>query len=801
MPEDNQIQSWFQPENQANPHPQIQQNNFVQGEQVPGATQQVNQQNNIKVPQQNLSQDSKTHKSWLTKILIGISFLIWFGLIWLWIHDYFEISSSWWYYYSDSIRNIILNNWTWAFFLAWILFITFWTIKLFHDKKSHTSWLVKIVSRILYFLWLGLIWFWIYTILQVASDSAISTYSVRDIIKYSWVRFFGPLWIWFILIWILTYRTPDVNIYYHPTRLTKILSGIYRFLWIALVRAGLWNFSLIWTDDLSFLKILYVWWTITLCWILYILLGRLLYNTKNKIHLWFSMLCALTLNTMFIRIFNSFSNNDYWYWIDDYILINSPTLIYFSILTIRWIIKCRKFYKKWIINSKYLDSAPSKKKVWIITTIILLSIVIVNLIYGKIQWSKIPDVDESIFNRTEHQTKLLDEEDAIIQLKVFDNWYIDTASIFSPLDSYYLYEWNSSYYSENTNIWREQHTDECIIVNSWWNEYCGTWAWNKKTLERFLNNYYYIGYDDYMKEFINTDWYLSINNKKVTILEYLDKNEPEIRANLQKLNKIVSLDYNLNFPSSRDDPYYLLPSFLQWYTRASMIIIQYYTLKKDWEMVEFIVKLNYKMVDILNNYWSTVPHLISFVLQNITDSNINSLIKLFPKDLRIQLSERYSNLDYDKERMTKERTKWEYDIIWNRAKDAIFTDIWNNKPSLTQFMFHFPFFSKKNTNRFMDYAYYNLMYDENLDFDNYLIQSNLPEYSLYNYYGTYPYLVLRPRTSSYNNRLKHTIFHKQALIDNLKTWKYQTWFNELEWNDNPVNYEDNRLQTDEKLAN
>jgi hypothetical protein len=43
----------------------------------------------------------------------------------------------------------------------------------------------------------------------------------------------------------------------------------------------------------------------------------------------------------------------------------------------------------------------------------------------------------------------------------------------------------------------------------------------------------------------------------------LNKNEPKIRADLQKLDKIASLEYNLNFPSSRDDPYYLLPQFLQ----------------------------------------------------------------------------------------------------------------------------------------------------------------------------------------------------------------------------------------------
>lgn len=504
---------------------------------------------------------------------------------------------------------------------------------------------------------------------------------------------------------------------------------------------------------------------------------------------------------MFARILRAFTDNSYWIDSDIFeslwIIIVIFTLIYFSISTIRWIIKCCKFYKKWIINPRYLDSTPSKKKVWIITTIILLSIVIIDLIYGKIQWSKIPEVDESIFNRTEHQTELPDKEDALIQLKNnYSLWYKN--DVREALELIYFSENDLDFQIQN--LW-ERYKNRCIIVYSWNETSCGTWTWDKKTLNRFFNSYYtnypYISFSNKEKDYD----YFVIDWKKVTILEYLDKNEPGIRADLQKLDKIVSLDYNLNFPSSRDDPYYLLPQFLQWYTRASMVALQYYTLKKDWEMVDFIIKLNYKMVDILNNYWATVPHLISFVLQNITDSDINSLIRLFPKDFRIQLSERYSNLNYDKEWLTKERTKWEYNILWkNWAKDVIFTDIWSNEPSLMQFMFHFPFLSKKDTNRFMDYAYYNLMYNENLDFDNYFIQSNLPKYSLYNYYGTYPYFTLLPRTSSYNNRLKYTIFHKKALIDNLKTWKYQTWFNELEWNDNPTNYETNRISNDEELA-
>jgi hypothetical protein len=45
-----------------------------------------------------------------------------------------------------------------------------------------------------------------------------------------------------------------------------------------------------------------------------------------------------------------------------------------------------------------------------------LIVAIINIIYGKNQYSKIPEVDESIFYRSEHQTILPDDQDALIQL-------------------------------------------------------------------------------------------------------------------------------------------------------------------------------------------------------------------------------------------------------------------------------------------------------------------------------------------------------------------------------------------------
>ena len=697
MPEENQIQTWFQPESQVNS--QIQQDNLAQSQQI---NQGIVQQNNVGPAEQNLSQSTKPHSSRLTKI----------------------------------------------------------------------------VSCIFWLLWITLIWLWIYWIFETQPDRHYSDYTIRDIIMDSWIFILGPLWIWLIILWILSYRTPDVNIYYHPSRLTKILSGIYRFLWIALIRAGLRNFSLVGSEYTSFWHILYVWWAITLCGILYIFLWRLLYNTKNKMHLWFSMLCALVVNIIFARILREFT--DYSYWIDGDIfesfwnILVLFTLIYFSILTIRRIIKSRKFNKKWIINPKYLNSAASKKKVWIITTVILLSIVIVDLIYGKLQWSKIPEIDESIFARKEHQTKLSDEEDALIQwdYTFSSEWYKDIRA----LDSFYL--------SENSRMDWKQHPEECIIVYSWWESYCGTRIWNRNTLYRFLNRYYPNNkYNEYEEIF-------TINGEKATILEYLNNNEPEIRAKLKNLDYILSLNYYLpndEFLSIHDKLYRF-----QSFSRVSVVLLQYYTYKKDWDMVAFIIQLNYKMIDIRNHIWSNLSYSISIVLEWIIDDAVNSSIQLFPKDLRMKLVKLYIEKTRDKDNAIHEIANWEY-IIWNEAKKHkyITNDYW--EPSLFHFLSHFPFYSENDTNKLMLHSY-ELVYNNQYDFDK-LFDKVYSSKSLYNGYGLYIFNAISPRIDNIK-RLDRSIAHQKALIVNLKSGKHDVWFREEDRKVDPYYHENYLLPND-----
>ena len=75
------------------------------------------------------------------------------------------------------------------------------------------------------------------------------------------------------------------------------------------------------------------------------------------------------------------------------------------------------FRLKWETREKWIRIL---KKIWKwiwIFLLICLILLIIDIIYGKIQYSKVPEVDESMFQRSEHQAPLPDDEDALIQLK------------------------------------------------------------------------------------------------------------------------------------------------------------------------------------------------------------------------------------------------------------------------------------------------------------------------------------------------------------------------------------------------
>ena len=100
--------------------------------------------------------------------------------------------------------------------------------------------------------------------------------------------------------------------------------------------------------------------------------------------------------------------------------------------------------------------------------LICLILLIIDVIYGKIQYSKIPEVDESIFQRSEHQTPLPplrrqepvsplegmlpDDEDALIQLKQYENKW-NTSELWHDLDAMYgLIYSNGGIYYKNVKI-------------------------------------------------------------------------------------------------------------------------------------------------------------------------------------------------------------------------------------------------------------------------------------------------------------------------------------------------------------
>ena len=54
---------------------------------------------------------------------------------------------------------------------------------------------------------------------------------------------------------------------------------------------------------------------------------------------------------------------------------------------------------------------------------------------------------------------------------------------------------------------------------------------------------------------------------------------------------------------------------------------------------------------------------------------------------------------------------------------------------------------------------------------------------------------LIPRMGTINDRIDRNAFHKEALIENLQSGKYDVWFSKPDREANPSNYEHNLLQS------
>ena len=447
------------------------------------------------------------------------------------------------------------------------------------------------------------------------------------------------------------------------------------------------------------------------------------------------------------------------------------------------------FRLKWETQEKWIRLLKRIWKWFWRLILLVLVLLVINMIYGKIKYSKIPEVDESMFQRSEHQVQLSDDKDALIQLWKL-KWNDD--ELWENLDAIYqgsITNTPNSIVYKDSKIWWYRNTDECILVYSGDVASCGTWVWNKETLSRILD-----------REFNTNQWwtpwretYLSLDGEGVTIREYLDVKEPEIRADLQELDRILSMDYYL----PNDKLLSLLPDFLQKYARGSMVMLMYYTDKEDRDMVDFIIKMNYKSVDILNHLWGLISILMSTVLQNYVDNSVNSAMQLFPEDFRLKLAQFYEENMLDRDDIIHEVAKWEY-VMWNELMRWFKESYWN---PVLEMLINYPLYSEKDTERLVLYGY-SLVYDNNTEEFNKLAEELFKKlwYSVYNIRWTIEYKWLMPRLISYNARIDRNIFHQQALIENLKSGEYKVWFNEKQWNDSPNSYDVYRLPTDEELA-
>lgn len=456
------------------------------------------------------------------------------------------------------------------------------------------------------------------------------------------------------------------------------------------------------------------------------------------------------------------------------------------------------FRLKWEIREK---SIKILKRIWkliwksaLILTLLCIFVLIIDTLYYKNRYAKIPEVDESMFYRTEHQDILPEDQDALIQLKKKDDERMRRSNasekeieVLEGLSyAYQNFNWTLKILLHNpyrdSKIWWERHQDECILVYSWENTICGTWGWNKDTIDRILSSY---------------SEKITINGEQVTIREYIQANESQLKSDLEWLNNVSSMDYHLP-----ENILGYIPNYVQEYTRGSMVALLYYIEKEDWDMVEFIVKVIYKTTDILSNLWSLVSSLISISTQSIVDNTINSSLQLLPENVRLELSQFYSDIMPDREDIIHKTIKWEY-ALWNFSIQRYRSDIEN------WFISHFPFYSDKDTKRLMNYLYQLLYNEETEKYDslfalskNYDLDISWLEHSIYNSFGKKIILELMPRLQSFYGRLDWDIFHKEALIKNLESGNYDIWFNEKQWNWEQAEYyyREYRLPTDEELA-
>ena len=459
---------------------------------------------------------------------------------------------------------------------------------------------------------------------------------------------------------------------------------------------------------------------------------------------------------------------------------------YFLLVTIIWLIKYVILKKKWP-SQKASSSAEDSKMLSYLVLFLLLLVVVCDVIFGKYLYSQIPETDISNFIRTNHIKRLSKSQDWVVILKSKEKKN-EVNNIWNVLDRAYSNRF-SAYAMRNTEShlsWKE-HSDECIKVYSWGQAYCWTWALSESTLRRLFRN-------QLSEEYIKSDE--SLSGKVISLYTYLEERESEIRKEVLEMNRLLSLDYYAENWLKND----LMPQNFQSYTRWSIVLIGYYSLKKDWDMVLKLVENDFKMADITNNFWWLIWVLISNVIVENTYSNLNNLLQIFPEDIRIKLSKIIEDKSTDYDDVIKHIMQWEVEN-WKEFIDAI-SEGYKYDGSLNQIMYHYPFYSESDSKRLLNHFYntfnnllnekevaesqefYQKIFDGESDF----------RWSIYNIEGMRMLMALAPRLQWATTWVKRINVHKESLLKNLDSWNYEAWYAEPEWEIDNGYYRDNIIE-------
>jgi hypothetical protein len=244
----------------------------------------------------------------------------------------------------------------------------------------------------------------------------------------------------------------------------------------------------------------------------------------------------------------------------------------------------------------------------------------------------------------------------------------------------------------------------------------------------------------------------------------------------------------------------LLPQNFQSYMRWSIVLIWYYSLKKDWDMVLKLVENDFKMADVANNFWWLIWVLIWNVIEENTYSNLNNLLQTFPEEIRIKLVNMIKDNHTDYNDIIKYIMQWEIEngnAMIKEVSEGYKYDWW-----LNQVLYHYPFYSESDSKRLLNNFYntFNNFLNEKDVWDAQDFYQNIFDgesnfrWSIYNIQGLRMLMTIAPRLQWATWSIKRTYVHEESLLKNLESWKYEAWYAEPEWKGDSGYYRDNIIE-------